>query len=178
MVLMTNMVCRLPLTTGSAFVKISGMLIEYIQALVWPCVVVFILLRYRRVIESLIPRLKLKLEFSGVSIEMSPDEIKRTVEESLGDRELTDGQWDWLRRVALKGRLAYNYKTDAKELRPLRDAGLIRVFPCGHFLGYGDKVGTDIEITTLGRLFAEGHKRLLTANIVRTAEEVGVLDGR
>ncbi len=135
------------------------MIVEYVKALVWPCVVVFILVRYRRVIESLIPHLKVKLKLSDVSIEMSPDEIKRTVEESLGGLCLSDGQWDWLRRVALKGRLAYNYRTDAAELRPLRDAGLIKVFPYGHFLGVGEKVGTDIEITTLGKLLVEGHDR-------------------
>jgi hypothetical protein len=131
----------------------SQLILGYVQALAWPCVAVFLLLRYRSVIESLVPRSRLKLTIAGVTIETSLETIERSVEESFGGRRLLPEQWAWLQRLASEGRLACD-QSQHKDLRPLRNAGLIRVHPEGWLA-----TAKEIEITTLGRLLLEAHNK-------------------
>lgn len=131
----------------------SQLILGYVQALAWPCVAVFLLLRYRSVIESIVPHSRLKFTIAGITIETSLETMERSVEESFGGRRLLPEQLAWLRRLASEGRLAYD-KSQLHDLRPLRNAGLIRVHPEGWLAS-----GKEIEITTLGKLLVEAHDK-------------------
>ena len=135
------------------FMGTAHLILEYVQALIWPCVALFLLLRYRGMIESLIPRSKLKFTIAGVTIETSLDTIERSVEESFRGRPLSPEQWTWLRRLRHEGRLPYE-SDYYKELRPMRNSGLIREHPEGWL-----SASEEIEITTLGRLLLESHEK-------------------
>ncbi len=131
----------------------SELTLEYLKILTWPCVVAFILNRYRGVISSFLPRSKFKITFSGVTVETSLDAIQLSVEESLGGEQLTATQWKWLHNLRAKGRLPIKGE-DTDALRPLRNAGLIRNYPPGWLAS-----ANEIEITTLGRLLSDAHDK-------------------
>jgi hypothetical protein len=131
----------------------SQLILGYVQALAWPCVAVFLLLRYRSVIESLVPHSRLKFTIAGITIETSLETMERSVEESFGGRRLLPEQWAWLRRLASEGRLACD-PSQHKDLRPLRNAGLLKVHPEGWLA-----TAKEVEITTLGRLLLEAHDK-------------------
>jgi hypothetical protein len=69
-------------------------------------VVIFALMKYRRVIESLTSRSKVKFDFAGVSIETTLETLERSVEESLRGNKLSREQWAWLKRLRDEGRIA------------------------------------------------------------------------
>ena len=131
----------------------AQIILGYIQALIWPFVAIFLLLRYHGVIESLIPRSKLKLNIAGVTIETSLDTIERSVEEGFRGRRISSEQWTWLQRLRNEGRLPYDH-AHYDELRPMRNTGLIREHPEGWLSN-----SKEIEITTLGRLLLESHEK-------------------
>ncbi len=131
--------------------NISQLVLTYIQALIWPAVAVFVLWRYREVIQSLVPRSKLKLTIAGVSIETSLETLQRSVEESFRGRRISVDQWAWLKRLRDTGRLPYDH-AHYDQLRPLRNSGLIREHPEGWLSN-----STEIEITTLGSLLLDAH---------------------
>ena len=79
--------------------EIARLVLSYLQVLVWPSVVIFALMRYRRVIESLTSRSKVKFDFAGVSIETTLETLERSVEESLRGNKLSREQWAWLKRL-------------------------------------------------------------------------------
>ena len=78
--------------------QIAQLVLNYLQILVWPCVVIFALLRYRKGIESLISQSKVKFDFAGVTIETSLETLERSVQESLRGQKLSLEQWSWLKR--------------------------------------------------------------------------------
>jgi hypothetical protein len=133
--------------------EIARLVLGYFQVLIWPAVALFALWRYREVIQSLIPRSKIKLTFAGVSIETSLDALQRSLEESFRGRHLTTEQWTWLERLHEAGRLPYDH-AHYSQLRPLRNSGLIREHPEGWL-----SKAEEIEITTLGGLLLEAHRR-------------------
>jgi hypothetical protein len=120
---------------------------------VWPLIAVIALFYYRDVIRSLIPRSKLKFTIAGVTVEPSIETLQRSVEESLRGRRLSAAQWEWLRRLRRDGRSPYDHK-HYEELRPLRNAGLIREHPEGWLSNC-----EEIEITTLGTLLLDAHEQ-------------------
>jgi hypothetical protein len=130
---------------------IAHLILGYVQALVWPVIVLIALFRYRDVIRSLIPHSKLKFTIAGVAIETSLEALQRSVEESFRGRRLSLAQWDWLRRLSHGGRLPYDHQ-HYDELRPMRNAGLIREHPEGWLSN-----AKEIEITTLGKLLWDAH---------------------
>ena len=129
--------------------QIAQLVLNYLQILVWPCVVIFALLRYRKGIESLISQSKVKFDFAGVTIETSLETLELSVQESLRGQKLSLEQWSWLKRLKDEGWIAYNH-TYYDQLRPLRNAGLIREHPEGWLT-----TATEIEITILGKLLLE-----------------------
>jgi len=133
--------------------EIARLVLDYLQTLIWPLVVLFALLRYREVIQSLIPCSKIKVAFAGVSIETSLDTLQRSFEESFRGRPVSAEQWSWLERLYEAGRLPYDHNHYGL-LSPLRNGGLIREHPEGHLTS-----AKEIEITTLGRLLLEARRR-------------------
>jgi hypothetical protein len=133
--------------------QIAQLILGFVQALIWPLVALIIFLRYRSVINSLIPHSKLKFSIAGVTIETSLDTIERSVEESFRGRRLSTSQWTWLQRLRDEGRVPYD-RNYYKELRPMRNTGLIREHPEGWL-----SAAKEIEITTLGRLLLEAHDK-------------------
>jgi hypothetical protein len=129
--------------------QIAQLVLNYLQILVWPCVVIFALLRYRKGIESLISQSKVKFDFAGVTIETSLETLELSVQESLRGQKLSPEQWSWLKRLKDEGWIAYNH-TYYDQLRPLRNAGLIREHPEGWLT-----TAREIEITILGKLLLE-----------------------
>jgi hypothetical protein len=133
--------------------QIAQIILGFFQALIWPLVALIILLLYRSIINSLIPHSKLKFSIAGVTIETSLDTIERSVEESFRGRRLSTSQWTWLQRLRDEGRVPYDHNY-YKELRPMRNTGLIREHPEGWL-----SAAKEIEITTLGRLLLEAHDK-------------------
>jgi hypothetical protein len=131
------------------FMKIANLILEYLEVLVWPIVSVVLVLTFRKPIESLIPRSKIKFSISNVTIETSLENLENSVKESLRGRSLTNDQWEWLRKLRDKGRIPFNGNY-YEQLRPLRNAGLIREYPEGWLSN-----SEEIEITTLGNLLLE-----------------------
>ena len=120
--------------------EVGQLVLGYIQALAWPCVAVFFLIKYRQVIASLVPQTKVKLTIAGVTIEPSLQQVARAVQEPFPGGTLTQEQWNWLKRLK-NGRQQYKHESDYDLLRPLRDAGLIRAYPTG-FLTTAKEVAT------------------------------------
>lgn len=60
--------------------EIAKLILGYLQVLIWPCVAIVLLIRYRDVIQSLIQRSKVKFTISGVTIETSLETLERSVE--------------------------------------------------------------------------------------------------
>lgn len=133
--------------------EIAKLIQGYLQILVWPCVTLFLLIRYRDVIQSLIPRSKVKLTISGVTVETTLETLERSVEASLRGRPLSQEQWAWLKRLRDEGRIAYDHDY-YDQLRPLRNSGLIREHPEGWLSN-----SKEIEITALGKLLLEASER-------------------
>lgn len=129
----------------------SALILDYVRVLVWPIVVVILAFRYWSVLQALMPGSRIKLSISGVQVEISPPELKRSVEESLRGRKLSKDQWQWLRKLRDEGRSRYDHATYL-ELRPLRNVGLIREHPEGTLTD-----AKEIEITHLGRLLIDAH---------------------
>lgn len=74
--------------------EIAQLVLGYVQALIWPCVTVIMLLLYRGVIESLIPQSKLNFIIAGVTIEASLDASKSSVEECFRGRRFPTDHWN------------------------------------------------------------------------------------
>lgn len=132
---------------------IATLILNYLQVLIWPLVVVFALIKYKRVLEGLIPKSKIQLNIAGVTIETNMDVLEKSVEESLRGRTLTANQWEWLKRLKNQGITKYQSKY-YEDLRPLRNAGLIKEHPEGWLT-----TAEDIEITTLGKLLIEAKEK-------------------
>ncbi len=137
---------------------IAQLVLSYLQVLVWPCVAIFALIRYRRIIRSLASQSKITLNFAGVSIVTTVEALERSIEENLPGRRLSDPQWDWLKDLRdREGRLPYD-NSHYKTLVPLRNAGLITQYKDGEpsdQLTISDEVG----ITSLGKLLLEAAGR-------------------
>jgi hypothetical protein len=132
--------------------ELARLVLSFVQALIWPLIAVLVLWRYRDLIESLLPRSKVKFTIAGVSIETSLETLQRSVEESFRGRRISAEQWAWLRRLHEDGRLPYD-SAHYEQLRPLRNSGLIREHPEGWLSN-----AKEIEITTLGKLLLNAHQ--------------------
>ncbi|MFP4139442.1 MAG: hypothetical protein ACLFVY_02675 [Phycisphaerae bacterium] len=129
-------------------------MIEYVRVLVWPTVVVFAFLLFRKSLQNILVRPeKIKFSIGGVTVETSIEQLTKSVSESLRGKTLSDDQWDWLTRLSTTARLSYDHQF-YETLRPLRNAGLIREHPEGWLSN-----SKEIEITTLGRLLLEAKAR-------------------
>jgi hypothetical protein len=133
--------------------EISTLILNYLQVLIWPLVVIFALIKYKKVLEGLIPKSKIQMTIAGVTFQVNMDVLEKSVEESLRGRTLSAKQWDWLRRLSNEGITKYNPK-DYDDLRPLRNAGLIKEYPEGWLT-----TAKEIEITTLGRLLIDAKEK-------------------
>lgn len=129
------------------------LILKYVQALAWPAVVLIVAFYYRSTFRALIPGSRIRFSISGVEFETSISELERSVEESLRGRKLSQEQWRWLRKLRDEGRSPYNH-AEYLELRPLRNAGLIREHPEGTLTN-----ADEIEITHLGRLLIDAHDK-------------------
>ena len=124
--------------------------LSYLQVLVWPCVVIFALIRYRRVIESLASQSEVTVTIMGFSIKIPLKILERSLEENLPEGKPSSDQWERLKELRKKGRVPFNYASDYEILLPLRNAGLIKAYP-GNFL----TTTKEVEITTLGKLLLQ-----------------------
>lgn len=132
---------------------IAHTVLEYLKALVWPIVVLFLAIRFRKVIYGFVPGAKIKFSISGVTIETTLADLERSVSESLRGKALSVDQWAWLRKLRNSGRTKYDH-VDYEQLRPLRNSGMIREHPEGWLSN-----AEEIEITHLGRLLLEAYER-------------------
>lgn len=125
---------------------IAELILKYIDVLIWPAVVLFVLVSYREVILSLLPRSTIKFQFSGVTVETTLSDFKYTIEENLRGAQLSSKHWEWLRRLEKEELVPYRseYYNDRS---PLRNSGLIWEHPIG-WLSNAEKV----SISPLGRL--------------------------
>ncbi len=129
-------------------------MIEYVRILVWPAVVVIALLLFQKSLRKVLVRPdKIKFSIAGIPIEMSIEQLTQSVSESLRGKNLSDHQWEWLTRLSKAARLPYEHQF-YEDLRPLRNAGLIREHPEGWLSN-----SKEIEITTLGRLLLEAKQK-------------------
>ena len=133
--------------------EIANLILEYISALIWPFVALVLAFSFYDAIVALIPKSKIIFTFSGVQIETSLMELEQSVSESLRGKNLTAEQWGWLRQLKVSGQIKYDHNY-YKELRPLRNSGLIREFPEG-WLSNSEY----IDITTLGRLMLSAYEK-------------------
>jgi len=137
---------------------IAQLVLSYLQVLIWPCVAIFLLIRYRRIITSLVSQSKITLNFAGVSIETTVEALERSMQENLRGRKLSKEQWEWLENLRDRdGRLAYN-NSFYEILVPLRNAGLITQYrdesPADQLT-----IATEVGITALGKLLLEAAGR-------------------
>ncbi len=133
---------------------IAQLVLSYLQVLVWPCVAIFALIKYRkffeRVIESLASQSEVTVPFAGITLKIPLKTLERSLEDNLRGRELSEEQLEWLRTLSTGGRIAFNYEKDYKPLSPLRNAGLIWEYPVGYLTA-----AKEVEITALGKLLFE-----------------------
>ena len=129
--------------------EIANIILEYLKVLISPLVITVLVLSFRKPIIALIPRSKIQFTISNITIETSLETLEKSVKESLRGRSLTKEQWDWLKKLNENGRLSYD-SNSYDELRPLRNAGLIKEHPEGWLT-----TAKEIEITTLGSLLFE-----------------------
>ena len=145
------------------------LVLNYIQTFIWPVVVVFALIKYRkfietvieRVIESLASQAEVTIFFASGSLKIPLKPLVRSLEDNLDRldrRELSEEQLKWLKDLRdKKGRLHYD-NSHYKTLVPLRNAGLITQYKDGKpadQLQISDEVG----ITPLGKLLFEAWER-------------------
>ncbi len=133
--------------------EIAKLILEYITATIWPIISLIIVFSFRDAIVSLLPKSKIKFTISGVTIETSFAELEQSVAESLRGKNLTSEQWEWLRKLKESGRIPYDHN-HYEQLRPLRNAGLIREHPEGWLSD-----SESIDITTLGRLMLAAYDK-------------------
>lgn len=114
---------------------------------------VFLAIRFRKVISGLVPGAKIKFSISGVTIETALADLERSVSESLRGKALSEEQWAWLRKLRDSGCTKYEH-AHYDQLRPLRNSGMIREHPEGWLSN-----AKEIEITHLGRLLLEAYER-------------------
>ncbi|WP_337173538.1 hypothetical protein [Paludisphaera sp.] len=127
--------------------------LEFLRVLAWPVVALTFAVMYRSVIAGIAPSSTIKLNIFGVEIETTLPQVQATIEENFRGRKLSSEQWAWLGRLG-DGRLIDYDHDHYLELRPLRNAGLIREYPEGHLTS-----AKEIEITQLGRLLLNAHGR-------------------
>jgi len=138
---------------------IAQLVLSYLQVLVWPCVLIFALIRYRRTISSLATQSKITLNFAGVSIETTVEALERSMEENLRGRKLSGEQWKWLEDLRKRdGRLPYN-NSSYDILVPLRNAGLITQYHQDGSPADQLRISTEVGITSLGKLLLEAAGR-------------------
>jgi hypothetical protein len=133
--------------------KIANVLHNYVELVTWPIVVLIAVILYRNVIRSLLPGAKVKLTISGVTFETTLPVIESSIVESLGDVEITDVQWAWLVRLRDQPKIEIT-EDDLDDLRPLRNAGLIRAHPKGYL-----QKAKAVKISRLGKLLVEASGR-------------------
>jgi len=105
--------------------------IEILRIVAWPLVTLVLVIRFRSAIESLIPGAKVKFKLAGIEVETTLKEFATVIQETYRHGELTDRQWEWLRRLKKEGETRYTHDKDYHDLRPLRNSGLIREHPEG-----------------------------------------------
>jgi hypothetical protein len=133
--------------------EVVNIVLEYLKVLIWPLVTIVLILVFRKPIIALIPRSKIQFTISNVTIETSLEVLEKSVKESLRGRPLTKEQWNWLKKLSENGRTSYD-PNSYDELRPLRNAGLIKEHPEGWLSN-----AKEIEITTLGSLLLEAFEK-------------------
>ena len=133
--------------------EIAKLILEYISAIIWPFVTLILAFRFHDAIVSLLPKSKIKFTMSGVTVETSLAELEQSVSESLRGENLTSEQWEWLQKLKDSGRIPYDHNY-YKQLRPLRNSGLIREHPEGWLSN-----SESIDITTLGRLMLAAYNK-------------------
>ena len=130
--------------------------LSYIQTLIWPAVVVFALLLYRNVIrEALTSLSEVTITFYGIAIKIPLNPLITALQANI-PIEITDQQWDWLKRLN-GGRQRFDPTADYLVLIDLRNAGLIRAYP--------EKILSqtkEVEITPLGKILYEARQKSKT----------------
>jgi hypothetical protein len=133
--------------------KVANVLSNYVELVTWPIVVLIAIILYKNVIISLLPGAKVKLTISGITFETTLPVIESSIVESLGDVEITDAQWSWLVRLRDQPKIEIK-EDDLDDLRPLRNAGLIRAHPKGYLQN-----AKAVKISRLGKLLVEASGR-------------------
>jgi nicotinic acid phosphoribosyltransferase len=133
--------------------EIANIVLEYLKVLIWPLVITALALSFRKPIIALIPRSKIQFTISNITIETTLETLEKSVKESLRGRSITKEQWNWLKKLNENGRTLYD-PNSYYELRPLRNAGLIKEHPEGTLTD-----AKEIEITTLGSLLVEAFEK-------------------
>lgn len=127
------------------------LVLGYIQTFIWPAVVVFALLKYRKVIESLTSPSEVTLSFFGMAIKIPLKPLITALEENMLFA-ITNEQWEWLKRL-YEGRQACD-RGDYAVLLDLRNAGLIRAYPGKRLIET-----KQVEITPLGKILFEAREK-------------------
>lgn len=133
--------------------EIANIVLEYLKVLISPLVITILVLSFRKPIIALIPRSKIQFTISNITIETTLETLEKSVKESLRGRSLTKEQWNWLKKLNENECISYE-SNSYDELRPLRNAGLIKEHPEGWLT-----TAKEIEITTLGRLLVEAFEK-------------------
>ena len=133
--------------------ELAKLILEYISVIIWPFVTLILAFRFHDVILSLLPKSKIKFTMSGVTVEVSLDELEKTVSESFRGEDLTSEQWDWLHKLQDTKWVQYNHNY-YEQLRPLRNSGLIKEYPEGWLSN-----SESISITALGRLMLSAYDK-------------------
>lgn len=133
--------------------ELAKIILEYISVMIWPIITLILVYFFHDSILSLLPKSKISFTISGVSVETSLADLEKSVKESLRGQNLTADQWEWLDKLKVSGKTPYSH-TYYDQLRPLRNAGLIREHPEGWLSS-----AKEIEITTLGRLLSDAYTK-------------------
>jgi hypothetical protein len=143
------LVATIALIATDRFVKVSTILHGYIDLLTWPVVTLIIVMRFGKDVYQLLSEGRVRITVSSLEFETTSTVLEASITESLHGKKLTEAQWNWLSRLQTEGRTAVNNQ-DKIDLRPLRDAALVRAYPEGQLAD-----ATHVDINSLGRLLVK-----------------------
>lgn len=140
----------------------AELILKYVQALVWPAVVVLALIIYHDAILAALTSVpKVKISLFGVEFEITLPELEESLTAAVGD-VLEDKQWDLLEQIEQSGQLSVTEKNlnlrsmdgHLRWVRPIRNAGIIKTLPEGEYIESAEY----LVLTPLGKLLMKARK--------------------
>jgi hypothetical protein len=143
------------------YMDIAKLLLEYLQTLIWPAVVIFAVARHGSALIAVFDKSKIKLKLYGVELEVNLQDLQGVLTAALHG-ELSPQQWTLLVKLRDAGPISIDsagFKMDLdgdlRWIRPIRNAGLILSLPDDKYI----ELATTLQLTQLGRLLVDASRR-------------------